>query len=50
MFGDSLALYVSQTIVSSSAHEEQIYELLQGRVLFRVDPDRKMPGQPKKIK
>lgn len=38
MCGGSLALYVSQTVVSSSTHEEQIYELLQGRVLFRGRP------------
>lgn len=41
MYGVSLALYVSQTIVNSSTHEEQIYELLQGRVLFRGRPSPK---------
>ena len=35
MCGGSLALYVLQTIISSSTHKQQIYELLQGRVLFR---------------
>jgi hypothetical protein len=41
MYGGLLALYVSQAVVNSSTHKEQICELLQGRVLFRGRPGSK---------